>query len=849
MIDVSPISFAPLTSAERATVTVPRARRSRPVPDAEKIADSIQFLAERDMADPRLDAYLSGCRGIPKPPEGWPEAVGLHHELPEWFNVGSNRPPALLMPKTGPDHAVMGLHAVFLASNGMAKADMPSPKKSWGSGGAVVFRRGGETLFACEGPEDALTAYAATSDGGIICTAGAGTLGRVADFLTPTVSRIVLIADNDQAGRDAAYKVAPDLADRVEVMIALPPDGVKDVNALLQRDGLDAVRAMLEAAERFVPANTNGDNDSGPEAEDGSNGAAGADDAATVKPRFREVAAGVQKFDDRGEPSTWKLFCSPLTVEAETRSSSGEEWGRLLVVTDRDGRRHEWAMPMSMLAGDGTAYRERLLSLGLVLEPGKFARDALHEYINTERSGPRARAVGRIGWQDRAFVLPDRTIGETDGERVLLQTSAGTDHAFRVRGTLQTWQEGVAAHAVGNSRLTFALSAAFASTLLHLTGDESGGYHFRGASSTGKSTALVVAGSVWGGGGLKGYIKQWRLTDNGLESVAAGHCDALLCLDELSQVDAKAAGAAAYMLANGAGKTRAGRGGEGRPAAEWRLIFLSNGEISLADKLAEDGKVRRSMAGQQVRVVDLPADASAGLGLFECLHGFPSADAFARHLKSASGESYGSASRAFIECVVADLDGVREFVAGYVHDFVTEQCPAGADGQVLRVAQRFALVAAAGELAIAYGVLPWPIGEARTGVARCFRDWLMARGGTESAEERDAVSAVRRFLEQHGEGRFTYWTSYDNDSRPTSNRVGFRRVGDQGTEFYILPESWRTEVCAGFDPSMVARVLVSRGYLIPGSDGKPQSKHRLPGLDKPRRVYRIHPSILGGDDA
>jgi hypothetical protein len=55
--------------------------------------------------------------------------------------------------------------------------------------------------------------------------------------------------------------------------------------------------------------------------------------------------------------------------------------------------------------------------------------------------------------------------------------------------------------------------------------------------------------------------------------------------------------------------------------------------------------------------------------------------------------------------------------------------PKGADGQVSRVARRFGLVAAAGELATGLGVLPWPEGEAERAAARCFGDWLRARGG------------------------------------------------------------------------------------------------------------------------
>ena len=302
-----------------------------------------------------------------------------------------------------------------------------------------------------------------------------------------------------------------------------------------------------------------------------------AESEAALKQRFRAVQHGIEKCVETKDGTEWCWFCSPLEIEAVTRDSNGEEWGRLLVVTDRDGRRHPWAMPMAMLAGDGTIYREKLLSLGLELAPSKFGKDALHDYISTMRVQERARCVPRVGWHGRVFVLPNESYGAKTDERVLLQSSG--DHAFRISGTLDEWQKEIAGYACGNSRLAFSIAAAFAAPLVALVSGESGGFHFRGSSSIGKSTALSVAASVWGGGGVKGYIKQWRATDNGLEAVAANHCDTLLCLDELSQIDAKAAGAAAYMLANGAGKSRSGRGGEARPTHEWRALFLSNGEI------------------------------------------------------------------------------------------------------------------------------------------------------------------------------------------------------------------------------------------------------------------------------
>lgn len=263
-------------------------------------------------------------------------------------------------------------------------------------------------------------------------------------------------------------------------------------------------------------------------------------------------------------------------------------------------------------------------------------------------------------------------------EQIILQTNGAVDSAQRTAGSLDGWRDEVARYAVGNSRLVLALSAAFAAPLLHPSGAESGGFHFRGASSTGKSTALIVAGSAWGGGGIRGYVRSWRATTNGLEGVAATHCDCLLCLDEMGQVDGREAGSVAYMLANGVGKARANRNGEAKPPAEWRVLFLSSGELSLSDKIAEDGRGRRAAAGQQVRIIDIPADAGAGLGMFENLHGFASADAFARHLKSASGQHYGYPCRAFLRKLVDNFEAISPEVRGYVDDFLEENCPAGA---------------------------------------------------------------------------------------------------------------------------------------------------------------------------
>lgn len=696
---------------------------------------------------------------------------------------------------------------------------------------------------------------------------------QLADF-SPCAGRVVAVAtDHDEAGRAFGDKVCELLraAGAADVLHLAPerlgawiwPDGAKARREGPLPEGWDIADAVADgwtaervaeaakAAPLFLPYLTDDERRLPDDDEDDA-------PAPTRSGAFRVSATGVEKRVEKKDEETgetkveFRWICSRLEVVAETRNADGEEWGRLLRLTDRDDKVKDWAMPMSLLAGDGAAYRERLLSLGLIMAPGRFARDGLHDYISTATPPTKARCVSRIGWHGKAFVLPTAVFGDTAGETTLLQTEGGADHAFKQRGTLSGWQAGLACYAMGNSRLALAIAAAFAAPLLHLAAAESGGFHLRGASSTGKSTALIAAGSVWGGGGLKGYVRQWRATDNGLETVAVGHCDALLCLDELSQIAPEAAGAAAYMLGNGQGKSRAGRSGEGRAAAEWRTLFLSSGEISIADKIAEAGRGRRMAAGQSVRVVDIAADAGAGLGLFENLHGFPSADALARHLKAAAAENYGVAARSFLEALTKDSDGAAETLAKFRSDFLAANAPASADGQVFRVASRFALVAAAGEMGAAFGVLPWPAGEATSAAAACFAAWLADRGGTGSAEEMSGVAAVRRFIEAHGASRFEPMDSLipqDKFNAPLDvrihNRAGFRRLnGDGGTEYLILPEAFRAEVCAGLDATATAKALAARGLLVATKDGKLQDRQRLPGFNGPVRVYRVTADIL-----
>lgn len=291
-------------------------------------------------------------------------------------------------------------------------------------------------------------------------------------------------------------------------------------------------------------------------------------------------------------------ICSKLEIIALTRDAHSENWGRLLYFHDADGYQHRWAMPMQMLKGSAEELCGELLRLGLEIAPGAKARRLIVEYLTTTNKETRAVCVNRIGWHQQYFVLPEITFGQGIDQVIYQAETANKD--YKQLGTLHEWQTNVAQLCVGNFRLILAISSAFAAMLLHPLGVESGGLHFVGESSCGKTTALRVAASVFS---EPSYVNRWRATTNGLEALAAQRSDTLLILDELAQVDPKEAGEMAYLLANGMGKARAIKTGVSKQRQEWRLIFLSAGEVNLAQHMRESGKTIK--AGQSVRLTYL----------------------------------------------------------------------------------------------------------------------------------------------------------------------------------------------------------------------------------------------------
>ena len=695
----------------------------------------------------------------------------------------------------------------------------------------------------------------------------AGNLSPVARALRSKFPnlKLILCADDDTStpGNPGLTK-ATEAARSVGGLLAIPdfgtvrPADVSDFNDLTARCGAEAVKQAITRAL----SETEGTKVTGVQASNGAASDGTPDAAAEVTGVTGEAASpipGVRNrpafsvFDDwlehRGakfRPGVWYFgtdkdgdptqawVCSPLHVEAVTFDGQDNNFGRLLRFKSTVGRWREWAMPMDMLAGDGVIMRAELMAMGVEIDPSAKARSLLASYLQAKPPKRRMRCALQVGWCGDSYVLPDTVIGPAASGVIFQSGERGHDEHTR-GGTLAGWQSDIAARAVGNPLLLLALSASFTGPMLARCNGESGGIHFFGDSSTGKTTIIEAACATWGGANFR---RSWRATANGMEGAAALFNDCLLALDEISECEPREVGAVVYMVGNGHGKQRASRTGNARSVTRWRVMVLSSGERTIGTAMAEGGY--RAKAGQSVRLLDMPA--ARRFGAFDDLHGLPSGAAFADAIRRAAVAHHGHAGRAFLEKLTRDRRDFCELLERF------KALPAfsadGGEGQDKRTAGRFALLALAGEVATEYGMTGWPEGAAVEAAAEGFKAWRSTRGRGND-ERRQILDQVSGFIDRHGDSRFSNADGIASDDAMRINRAGWWR-DDEGGRFYLFNADGLREALKGFDFRRALDTL-QEADALPKADasGKRAKLQRIAGRQV--RVYPIQYDKLGAD--
>lgn len=485
--------------------------------------------------------------------------------------------------------------------------------------------------------------------------------------------------------------------------------------------------------------------------------------------------------------------CAPLHIDAISSDRLGNNFGRLIRFKNAKGDWCSWFLAMNLLATQSCERLfEQLLDKGLLLHPKN--KTLLPHFLHTFRPKLNIETVQTTGWHDDSFVLPDKTFGD---KNIRFQNDGLIPSLYQTSGTLEDWQNSIARYCKGNHCMILFVSAAFAGPLLGKANVMGGGIHLFGDSSSGKTTMLQVARSVWGS---ENVVRSWKATANGMEGAAALYSDTMLPLDEISEADPKEISGITYSLFNGQGKQRAQVSGRAKDIQRWRTIVLSTGEKSLEDHLSIHNQAIN--AGQELRLVSL--SVASKFGVFDNLHEMPTGRHLSDALTIASKKFFGLAGQEFLSKLIAKNPNLLEEQEKFEQILGIDNL----SSQVSRVAKRFALIALAGELATQYGITAWNAGMATEAAKSCFDKWRSGYSDQNIEHER-ILQSVSDYVDKYGDARFTN----PADAMQCSNRAGYVRTKD-GVKHFLFNKPGLQEAMIGHNFRRGLDVLQKAGWLI-----------------------------------
>lgn len=548
-----------------------------------------------------------------------------------------------------------------------------------------------------------------------------------------------------------------------------------------------------------------------------------------------------------------RITRGPIWVKAAHVETYSGEHGLVIEWRDAFGAAQEIAVGRGELHAYGSPLAARLARAGLVVVHG--AERHLLKYLSEfdVANLPRWQAVSRVGWIESddgklAYMLPppQGLLAHDTHRPVIFQPEGESPSSSSVypRGTLKDWNEHVLSSCKDNPLLLFPVLVGLSGPLLRFAKQESGGFHYYGRSSHGKTTAAQAAASVWGNGADpaeapdRALIQKWNATANAFEALLCSHNDGLLVLDEIHTCGAKDFGAVIYNIAGGKGKQALTRERQLRASRKWRTMYFSTGEVSVLSKLEADGSTAH--AGQLIRLIDIPIESGI------ITKWGPEGPAhYADRLKSACSRFFGTAGPALIRALEAEYESVGQLVGTIktkAEGHATRLTPKDAAPEARRAIKRFALAMTAGEMAIKLGVLNCEMQQVETAVRTALRAWL-----TDSARIPDRLRGVMNvadFIHRHA-ARFQSLSDGAGAPIPR-DRVGYR---DQdraaGSEVYMFTSEGFREACGGLDPRETAEELKRLRILVARERGRHTEK-REAGTDR-GRFYIVKATLLEFD--
>ncbi|WP_333995229.1 DUF927 domain-containing protein [Burkholderia orbicola] len=517
-------------------------------------------------------------------------------------------------------------------------------------------------------------------------------------------------------------------------------------------------------------------------------------------------------------PCMWKLPCSEMKFIAKVANVDGSHPAYLMEFKGVGDLWKEVEIPVTLILSRAQLARH-LIERGVELHSNDAAKHVA-DFLRTCRGGKTLLRAERDGWLDCGNELTYVFGNEHYSDRVerVIRVQASV-HASA--GTIADWRK-VTALCSGNPLMTGALCFAFASGLLKLFSQSGVCVNLIGGSSTGKSTILRLVQALTGS---PEYLANWEATANGLEAYAAQHKDLPLVIDELGQSDMASFGQSVYRLTNGSGRLRAKANGGLANQTQLSTVIISAGEESPADRIRRSGQ--QAAAGQLARFLTVPVNGRHGA--FDGLHGEIDGAAFSARVRSKLREVHGVAWPLFTRYVAANIPAVRSNHDVYYRQFqahISEHCKLDpSDGVQQRVLEHFAFAAFSAFVAIDADVLGITREDIIEAMRRCFADWLKQYRADARTPEDEIVEEVCDIVLKL-RNRLPPYSAFKDANRDT--QVGFTHSAD-GVDMVLLLRSTMDKINKKYGKKRVKEVLLRKGLLISGLDGRPTSQFVVPG--------------------
>jgi putative DNA primase/helicase len=752
-----------------------------------------------------------------------PKGLRYHPKVPH--SSTKSKLPCVVAPFTVyPSTEPIAILRIYLTEDGADKASVADPKMMLGpvGGGAMVLDQPAEHLIIAEGLETALSVREIVN--GLTPVWAAGSAPNLANIKLPPLplaSEIKIACDHD--ANDVGLKAALKLARRVRqegrtVTIIRPQQPHNDFNDVL----LDAIKQdseiYLERLSELVDEET----------ELKRLGLDIQDEEILNGGMHLLKRDGVYKQTPDG--SEW-IF-PYIKVIKQVIHNKG--WFKVVEFYDSCGELKTEVIDCSDLTIDGKETRVQLTQAKFQAPTRKKEKELLNEYLSFSNPENYITSIKKIGWHEEGvFIMPDKIYGSEEAQgQYIVQLKPHHKIKIETKGDLKGWQQEVAHYAEGNSRLVLSIVTKLTAPLLKPLGRVGNINHLYGNSSIGKSSALCVACSVSGE-----KLITFQNTNNAFESVAVAHNDFGLIIDELGNANAYTIGDLVYQFTSGETKGRANQKGEGIEPISFNVNALTSGEMTLAGKMGEANK--KTTAGQDVRLVDIPADAGQGLGIYEQTHGM-TPQGLSDHLKQASSKYKGFAMEWWLTHLTSQTwefleQAIKPGIEAFKSRHLKIHSASGVvSGQVDRVLSYFAVQAAVGEYAITIGLLPWGWGTSIKAYDSIFNEWLENRGSSGESRESYEVKGNLKKLIQQDAIRF----EAEGESHRGINKAGMRK----GTLHYIFADVYKSEIIQGKNERVINKELIKEGILI-SDNGKSTTSKYVPGIGN-LRVYAIEASLL-----